>query len=289
MSGRFNALTQRANPNGYEQKEGIVIIPRAAEGNGGASSASATRPRIFIDPGDPATGEGGVEVNFSELTVESIKEAHARSEGDVGKALRLMAKSQHAQPQSAVNEIQEINVPAHTIPQLNWPTAEYVAPSASLVGPVGTPGLTGTRGDIGPVAPATVPPKTPAAPASYIKIGMPFLTDPPSRPTVDVSFYLPGGKVKTKAHAVCLRGICLTLVYDTRYDGEQFLPADTGPDEQIRVQIPSQNLDVGVNVIDIHNVIGCLELIQLIVRSDWAEEAAADANPMSAHMDLMGP
>ena len=116
----------------------------------------------------------------------------------------------------------------------------------------------------------------------YAAIGMPFLGEEASQPKISVIFHQPGGMYRTRYHFVARRGICLSLVYDSRYNGDQFIPSSTPEDETIRIQIPSLNLDVEAMVFDYHNSIGCLDVINVVI----AEKAQASGNDFP--LDTLG-
>jgi hypothetical protein len=105
----------------------------------------------------------------------------------------------------------------------------------------------------------------PAEDTPYTRIGMDFLGDPPKAPTVKVIFKTASGLYRTKYHAVARRGICLSLVYDSRYDGDQYIPSNTAEGEVIHVSIPSYKIEVDVDVFDYHNQIGCLDVLNLVI------------------------
>lgn len=103
--------------------------------------------------------------------------------------------------------------------------------------------------------------------------GLPWLTDPPSPPKVQVIFNMGqmGGQHFKRFHAVTHTGLWLSLVYDTRFEfGDQFIPPPTGDDgEPITIHFPEQNSTVRAVVPDGCNMrIGCMDIINFIVKQD---------------------
>jgi len=105
----------------------------------------------------------------------------------------------------------------------------------------------------------------PPGASPYEEIGMGFLAVEPSRPSVAVVFRTPAGVNRTRFHHVAQRGVCLSLIYDGRYDGDQFLPNETPEGETIRVEVPSLDLESEAVVFDFHNCIGCLDVLNIML------------------------
>lgn len=100
---------------------------------------------------------------------------------------------------------------------------------------------------------------------AYAELKMPWLGHEPAPPRMQVIFQMPNGMLRTRYHFASRRGICLSLIYDSRYDGDQFIPSNTPEGETIRVQIPFLKLDVEAIVMDYHNAVGCLDIVNLIL------------------------
>lgn len=274
---RHGVIAHNANPSEYQQGQGGTIVPRAVADKGGGNIAKPKPPAIFVDPNNPETGEGGQQItSFSDLLPPTTAQPAALTPEQLAAMARKVIKQAEQAPPAPqpamqpsllhqpVQPMQEINVPAHTIPQFQH---------------------------TGPPMPAVVLSTPEVPPANYAAIAMPFLTTPPSKPGVAVTFTMPQGQFRTKYHAAFLRGICLSLVMDNRYDGDQFIPAETGPGEVLPVHVPSLSLKANVVVMDIHTQIGCLDILNLLIRvdndeEDTVEEAGMDA--MVGHEDLMG-
>jgi hypothetical protein len=106
-------------------------------------------------------------------------------------------------------------------------------------------------------------------PAVPPNVDLPYLTDPPSKPRLRVVFNLGRGGVHSKYfHAYYKRGMCLSLVYDERYDGDRFIPPETEEGESIVITIEEsaeQSQTYNVAVRNFHQKIGCLDVLNLIV------------------------
>jgi hypothetical protein len=112
---------------------------------------------------------------------------------------------------------------------------------------------------------AVGPPEVATNPDTYAEILMPWLGREATAPKLAVVFRMPAGLMRTRYHFAVQRGICLSLISDSRYDGEQFIPAETEEGQTIRVQIPTLKIDVEVMVFDYHCSIGCLDVLNLII------------------------
>ena len=105
--------------------------------------------------------------------------------------------------------------------------------------------------------------------------GLGFLTATPSKPQLRVTFDLGKGGIHGKRfHAIAKQGVCLSLIYDDRYDGDRFIPTETGENETIKVRLPERLDDEGnklppetfeVAVPNFHQAIGCLDILNLII------------------------
>jgi hypothetical protein len=99
----------------------------------------------------------------------------------------------------------------------------------------------------------------------YEELKMPWLGREAAAPRFQVIFRTPNGMLRTRYHFAARRGICLSLVFDSRYDGDQFIPSTTPPGETIQVEIPQLRLKAEAMVFDYHNAIGCLDIVNLIL------------------------
>jgi hypothetical protein len=98
--------------------------------------------------------------------------------------------------------------------------------------------------------------------------GLDFLTTPPSSPKIQVMFDLGrGGRHLKRYHHVAVTGIWLTLIYDSRFEGDQFIPpvAQDG-DPPIIIQFPQHGRTVKAAVPNGANQrIGCMDLINFVI------------------------
>lgn len=99
----------------------------------------------------------------------------------------------------------------------------------------------------------------------FNELKMPWLGRETAAPRYQVIFRTPNGMLRTRYHFAARRGICLSLVYDSRYDGDQFIPSTTPHGETIEVEIPQLRLKAEAMVFDYHNAIGCLDIVNLIL------------------------
>jgi hypothetical protein len=107
---------------------------------------------------------------------------------------------------------------------------------------------------------------------------LPFLTAVPARPRLRVLFDLGKGGIHSKNfHEIAKQGVCLSLIYDDRYDGDRFIPMETDPGESIKVKLPKRRDEEGnevppevlhVAVPNFHQTIGCLAILNLIIIPD---------------------
>lgn len=129
-----------------------------------------------------------------------------------------------------------------------------------------------------PVRHAPPPPKrvepSPGPSAVQNDVRLPFLTVSPTRPRMRVVFNLGKGGLHSKHfHFIAKRGSCLSLIYDDRYDGDRFVPAETEEGETITVKLPKRTVDgeefpeetLEVCVPNFHQSIGCLDILNFII------------------------
>jgi len=121
--------------------------------------------------------------------------------------------------------------------------------------------------------------------ATADECGMPYLTTPPSRPSLEVIFDLGvGGIHKKRFHAVASNGQCISLFFDGRSDYDQFVPPDTDEEAHtIGLKIPSYKVNVRVkSFANNHIRQGCTDIINLII---W--DQPADMGPPVATRETM--
>jgi len=117
--------------------------------------------------------------------------------------------------------------------------------------------------------------------------GLGFLTNPPSRPRIEVIFDLGVGGLHTKRfHWAAFRNGCLSLFFDTRSDYDQFVPPETLEDSHtIGVRIPSRQLDVRVKCFhNNHQRFGCVDQLNFTV---WTTPVEVDHGPPIATHDTL--
>lgn len=102
--------------------------------------------------------------------------------------------------------------------------------------------------------------------------GLHFLTTPPSSPKVQVVFDLgKGGKHFKRFHHVAIHGKCLSMVFDSRYEGDQFIPPHTEDgDPPIQITFPQHKNKVVKALVpqDFNQRLGCLDQLNFIIVDD---------------------
>ena len=102
--------------------------------------------------------------------------------------------------------------------------------------------------------------------------GLEFLTTPPSSPKVQVVFDLgKGGKHFKRFHHVAIHGKCLSMVFDSRYEGDQFIPPHTEEgDPPIQITFPQHKNKVVKALVpqDFNQRLGCLDQLNFIIVDD---------------------
>ena len=167
--------------------------------------------------------------------------------------------------------------PQGPLPYPPIPPYQQDPPRASYQG---VPGEEDEDDDDAPWTPPDKRQERPAAPRRASGPGMadcklPFLTNPPSKPRYRVIFDLGrGGKHSKHFHEIAVQGVCLSLIYDDRHDGDRFVPMETEQGETILVKLP-QRLDEEGNEIppqtyrvavpNFHQTIGCLDILNLVI------------------------
>ncbi len=117
-------------------------------------------------------------------------------------------------------------------------------------------------------------------PATTDQVGLPYLTNPPSKPACEVIFDLgKGGKHLKRFHDVIVSEVTLGFVYDTRFEGDQFIPPTTGEeDEPFLVTLVRDNQTFRVlNPFPMGYRLGCLDVIVLLRSSH--DESVVDVPP----------
>ena len=124
--------------------------------------------------------------------------------------------------------------------------------------------------------PEPEPEKPPQEPTQGLAVpedvGLPFLTEVPSPPKVQVVFDLgKGGRHLKRFHHVAIRGSCLSVLFDTRYEGDQFIPPATEEDDPpITITFPQyRNRKLRAYVpADFNQRLGCLDQLNFIIVED---------------------
>ena len=102
--------------------------------------------------------------------------------------------------------------------------------------------------------------------------GLKFLTVRPSPPTMQVVFDLgAGGQHLKRFHYVTSRGKCLSMLYDTRWEGDQFTPPCTREgDDPIKITFPQYKNKVVRALVpqDFNQRLGCLDQLNFIIVDD---------------------
>lgn len=110
--------------------------------------------------------------------------------------------------------------------------------------------------------------------SGWESLRLPFLKPHPEKPRQRVIFRREGmGVLTSRYHGVFFRGMMISLVFDTRYeDAEPFIPDATKEGELLEVTVPGETDDGSsasrsfrVRVYDLHQSIGCLDIVNLII------------------------
>ena len=114
---------------------------------------------------------------------------------------------------------------------------------------------------------------------------LPFLTNPVSKPKVQVVFDLgKGGKHYKRFHNICVSDLWLSMIYDTRYEGDQFIPPVTEEgDPPITISFPQDgNKQVQAIVPNGCNQrIGCMDIVNfIIVQQPSAQATVPQFDPL---------
>lgn len=110
-----------------------------------------------------------------------------------------------------------------------------------------------------------------------------FLTNPPSKPGIPVMFDLGVGGIHNKRfHDVAVNNKWLALIYDTRYEGDQFIPPPTEEGQPpITITFPESNGRKRIRAFvpdDCNLRLWCLDVIQFIIEDDPDVEGSGLAN-----------
>jgi hypothetical protein len=130
-----------------------------------------------------------------------------------------------------------------------------------------------------PVQPTVYPAVEPQFVSKYAttdECGLEFLTATPSRPTQRVTFDLgPGGKHNKRYHAIVPSETNLLLVFDTRYDDDEFIPPSSfggqaaGEEESVftfKIAVETLQREFRCTAPEgLHFRIGRLSFIQLVI------------------------
>lgn len=132
-----------------------------------------------------------------------------------------------------------------------------------------------------PIPFAPVPTVQPAVsgPTSMEQLGLPFLTFPPSPPKQQVMFDLgPLGHLRAFFHSVSVSDECVLLMYDSRYEGSQFLPPNTSTDSppvKLTLNLPTGAKVYFVIIPPWYLQFGCVDVVQCLI-CDFEQESSPD-------------
>lgn len=290
--GPDGVVAHTPDPTAYHNTGTSVTIPRAA-GDFGASQGFSTQPGVInIDPTDPAKGTGGQVIDLRKLSVEKSAEI---AQAGTDALSRFAAVTQvMAMPQP---------VPTPVPPPVAVPAAEPVVaamPPVPAPVPASVPlseqqtlltllqQLVTTPQAAAPVA-ASAPLPPPASTDYGAELGMGFLGREPQLPRVEVAFHFPQGIMRAVYHHVSVANRCLSLVFDSRLTNyPQFVPQSPEQDGEmlpIRLDVPSLKFSEKVFIPDFHNVIGCLDIMNLVVEPS---EPESPQPTLTGHQDLTG-
>jgi hypothetical protein len=292
--GPDGVVAHTPNPSAYHHTGTSVTIPRAAD-DFGASQGFSTQPGVInIDPTDPAKGTGGQVIDLRKLSVEKsaeIAQAGSDALSRFAAVTQVMAMPQPiptpVPPPTAVPLAEPVQPPV-AAPQPAAPAAVSLDEQRSLLtllqqmvnAPVQQPAPI--------IAPAPAPP-APLSPDYGGELGMPFLGREPQLPRVEVAFHFPQGIMRSAYHHVSVADRCLSLVFDARLTNyPQFVPQSpeqNGEMLPIRLDVPSLNFSEKVFIPDFHNVIGCLDIMNLVVEPS---EPESPTTSLTGHQDLTG-
>jgi hypothetical protein len=309
--GPDGVIAHTQDPTRYFNAGNRTIIPRAAVGENFGASQGVMPTVIHVDPTNPAMGQGGVDIDMQRLDQALVKRA-----AEMGRTPqeRMAAYVKLANEQAALPAASPARSPVAVNPQPAVAPAVLAPPPYVAHNPPQAPVLPAAPASIVPEAaqlnllstletllarnaalvPPTPPqPVSPAPLESYVaRLEMPFLTLQPSSPGVAVIYHFPHGKFKTSYHEVVRSGKCLSLVYDNRLEGHsQYVPEPLvdqhGNHTPIRLQVPSKGLDLQVCIDELTVTIGCLDVVNLLVVGDNADQEEAAAS-LAGHADLTG-
>lgn len=222
------------------------------------------RPIMMVIDGDPVTGAPGVQISAEQYSQQILNQQQLL------KGQRSMAPpmaSGAASPDMASAMLQLLSNPAMAAQFQQLMAAN---PAQVNLAP--------------PVYAAPQPPPTFAAPqysqpqvpkgCTTEECGLAFLTNPPSRPEVRVEYDLGvGGKHKKRYHHVSYKGNCLSLIYDTRYDDDEFVPPSSLNENNDPTQFTISVAELGFKFrcmmySELNNKIGLMSVINLFVTDE---------------------
>ncbi len=282
------AVVHTADPFKPSSVGGTTITARADKfGDAGISVAPG---KMVIGTADQhASGQGLVEVDPSKLSAD---QSHQLGSGVSGWEAMAAATASEPEPvlvapvtaqwpapdpvmyQPAPVQPSQTAVPPspwqlppgpHPMaPSPSQPMAPYILPTFPAPQTVFDPTL--------PPYPVWSEPTPP--PADYAAIDMPWLAYGVAKPPrTAVTFYWAHGQQQSRYHHVIEHDHCISLVYDNRYaDGDRFNPAPTEEGHPVRVVIRDLNFDGFVEIFDLHQTIGCMDLVNLLPVREVVEE-----------------
>ena len=292
--GPDGVVAHTPNPSAYHHTGTSVTIPRAAD-DFGASQGFSTQPGLVnIDPTDPAKGTGGQVIDLRKLSVEKSAEiAQAGSDAmsrfaAVTQVLAMPQPTPTPVPPPTVVPYTEPVQPTVTAPPPVAPAPVSLEDQRALLN-VLQQLVNAPAQPLAPIAEPAPAPPAPLSPDYGGELNMPFLGRTPQLPKVEVAFYFPQGVMRAAYHHVSFSGRCLALVFDSRLvNYPQFVPQSPEQDGQmlpIRLDVPSLNFSEKVFIPDFHNVIGCLDIMNLVVEQSEPESSVPS---LTRHHDLTG-
>ncbi len=113
---------------------------------------------------------------------------------------------------------------------------------------------------------------------------LPFLTNPVSKPKVQVVFDLgAGGRHYKRFHHITVSDMWLSMIYDTRHEGDQFIPAVTGEgDPPIVISFPQDNNKQVRAIVPngCNQRIGCMDIVNFIIIQQPEQTTVPQFDPL---------
>lgn len=293
--------------HGHSSSQPIVNQSvKPPEGTRPASPPQSISEAQASSPGYPHTSQPSPPVNFNTQPVYPPQAAVPQPESHTQAMLQQMMQMMHeiaSRPAGPPTQLPLPSPPAmppaqpadteSLVDQVNKARAEKDRMKAEILEAIRDEFFTGTEGDPDPETSDASEPLL-AVPEDT---GLSFLTSPPSKPGVVVIFDLGqlGGSHLKRYHHVASRDIWISLIYDSRYEGDQFIPPATDEGQPpITISFPDHgNKKLKAQVPEsCHQRIGCMDIINLIIVSSSQDSDAAAAgsqtfqSPVEAHQML---